>query len=258
MSKFCTSCGTQLEDESKFCSSCGAPQGQNVTPVPPDSSVTAEAPETTEIPSYSESPVMVETKAEPDLQPETTYPKPQLTSTVPVVKNDNTAKVGMVAVAVVAVIVIVLIAKLFGGSYKTPIINMCEAIEDCDWKKFSSTLPKEEASEIKEYFDFFGVDDGDEYMKDVLYDDLKDKYGKNIRISVDFKDKEKLDKDDIEDIEENFDDMYDEKINISKAYEVECEFTIKGKDDKDTDETTMTVGKIGTKWYVIDGGFAMG
>jgi len=95
-------------------------------------------------------------------------------------------------------------------------------------------------------------------MEDVICSDMEDKYGKNIKISVDFKDKEKLDKDDIEDIENDFDDMYDEKISISKAYEVECEFTIKGKDDKDTDETSITVGKIGSRWYIVDGGFALG
>ena len=82
-----------------------------------------------------------------------------------------------------------------------------------------------------------------EAVKDYLDDNLdgwEDDYGDGIKLKVEFKDKDKVSKDDIKDMNETFDDE-DIKLKVKK-----------GDDDDDSGKTTSYAVKIGGKWYSSD------
>ena len=81
---------------------------------------------------------------------------------------------------------------------------------------------------------------------------LEDEYGDDIKVSYKIKDKEKIDKDDLEDLEDDIKDTYDEKVKVSKGYELKIEMKIKGDDDKEKDTTKIKVYKIDGDWCLMD------
>ncbi len=182
MSKFCSSCGSSVPDETTFCPNCGAP-------------VNAPAPAATA----------------PASAPVATAPA-------------NPAKLGkntLMAIGAVAVVIILLIflfANVLGGGYKK-----------C----------------IKEYYK------GAQAQTNCYYSSEIAKYGKNIKYKVKFQDKEKLDKDDIKDLEKGLKSSKGKTVNIKNAYEVECNIKIKGSKDDDDQDMIITVGKIDGKWYIL-------
>lgn len=221
MSKFCTSCGSQIPDGASNCPGCGV----SVIPVASNPAPTPVAPVTA------------------------TYQQPMANPTVsnPAAPNpkSKSTMIGVISVAVIAILVIVLLVNIFGGGgYKKAISTMVDGMEKADWDKYSSVLLKEERKTMESWTD------GDDIM-DMMMESFEDDYGKNIKISYKIKDKEKLDKDDIEDLEDEYDDTYGKKIDIEKAYTLEVEMTIKGKDDKDTDTDDMTVVEVDSDWYVL-------
>ena len=78
-----------------------------------------------------------------------------------------------------------------------------------------------------------------------IYSDLESQYGKNITLTVVFKGNLKLDTKNVEELSDTFNEK------ISEAYDVEYELTTKGDNNKDTSNLTLTVGKVGSKWYLI-------
>lgn len=232
MSKFCTSCGAQIEDGAGFCPTCGAQAPVAAAPTP----VTPVATEPTPVAPVATAP---------------TYTQPTLNPTpAPTAPSNNSKTTGMIvagiAVLLAIVILFTLFGAIFGSNYKTPIKNMFAGMEKGNWKKFSTCMTKDQIKSLEEFTD------GDDLM-DELKENLEDKYGKNVKITVKFKDKDKLDKDDIKKLEKTYKSTYDKSVDIKQAYDVEVEATIKGKDDKDTDTANIKVGKIGSKWYIVDG-----
>lgn len=218
MAKFCTSCGSQLADEANNCTNCGAPVRQ---PAPAQ-----------EIP-------VINQQANP--QPTTAAaPAPQ--------GNPNTSKyIGMGAVAVLAIIIIALIANLFSGSYKEPIKDFFKGLEKQDADRIIDAMPED----IFDSSIGFLYDDAEEYIENVLFAFIDD----DIKISYDIKDKEKLDDDDIEELEDNLKESTGSKATIKKAYEVELEVTMKLNGEKDETKMTLTVANIkGQGWKLIDAG----
>lgn len=214
MSKFCGSCGSQIADNATFCPNCGASAANAPAPTP---------------------------------APAATQQTPYVQPTAAPAQNNNSKMIGIALVGVVVLVLIfVLFGSLFGGGYKKPIAKMCKGLEKEDWKIYSECLPKDQKKAI-----------GNKRGKDIIkkaVEFMEDEYGKNIKISYKVTDKEKLDKDDIDDLEDNFKKRYDKKIKISKAYELEVKLTIKGKDDKDSDEVDFVVAKVDGKWVILEGG----
>lgn len=159
---------------------------------------------------------------------------------------------------VLAVIVIAIIAglvwggiSLFGGNkLMKPMNNIIKAIEKEDSEYYLKSVPedvvkaaKKTDSDLEEEFE-----EGAELINEML----EDEYGKNFKIKAKVVDKKKIDKDDIEDLE---DDIYLYEIDvddIEAAYEVEYEVTVKGKDGKEDAKFETHIGKIDGKWYFID------
>lgn len=173
----------------------------------------------------------------------------------PAQKKGNKGFLAIGGIAVVAVIILVLLFSSLSGGYKEPINQLIDGINHSDFDEvFSAVVPDKKLKEVKKE-----LKKQDEDWDDVIdelndnFDDVIEKlekgYGKNIKFSVKFVDKKKVDDDEFEDIEEYFNDEFD--AEIKKAYKVKTEITIKGKKDKDSTTSWMYVAKVkGDDWKV--------
>lgn len=181
---FCSNCGAKLEDGAGFCPACGAKQEAEVKAVQP-----------TETPKAA-------------------------TVNVTKAKKDNNSLIGIIVVAVVALLVIFLGVKLFGSNYKTPLKKAVKAVnrQTTDITDYMGALPKFVKSAYKDGISLVGDLDKDAkkeaeaQIKDTLndfYESLEDEYGKNVKLSFKVKEKEKLDKDELKDIQSSYSGIVD-------------------------------------------------
>lgn len=204
--------------------------------------------------------VAPENKPESVVQPQNNEPD---IPTAEEISNRNKT-IGTAGIAVAAVLFFVLIGALFnlGDSYKDPVKNYFSAMEKGSGKKlqkaYGDTIVDamddmfEEEDVYEDEEDIDDIDDAFDYLAEEQHDSLVDEYGKNIRIKHKITDKEKLDKDELKDIEKSLKEMFDEKCKVKKGYELEVEATIKGKDGKDTADEKITVIKLDGDWVMYD------
>ena len=178
-----------------------------------------------------------------------------LTVTEPVVAPLEPVGAGnKVTPIIVALIAIVVVAglifggiSLFGGNkFMKPMNNLIKSLEKEDADFFLKAIPEEFADELDRE-DLKELEKAYEIGNEIL----EDEYGKNVKIKAKVVDKEKLDDDDIEDLEGTF--VADLDVDdIDEAYEVEYKVTVKGKKDKEEAKWETYVAKIDGKWYFID------
>lgn len=219
MAKFCTSCGSQVEDTANNCPSCGAALNNNAAPAASEAQAALDA----------------------------SLNGGASTSS----GNANTSKyIGMGIAAVVAILVIVLICNIFSaifaGTYKTPLKNLFNGIEKENEKKFTNAFSERmlDESKIKD-------DDMEEYLESI-YKTLEEIYGEDIKIDFKVVEKEKVDKDDIDDLNDLLEEV-DKKLKVKKAYTLEIEIEIEGDDDDATLEWEVGVAKFkGDGWCLVE------
>lgn len=215
MSKFCENCGSELKNTDQTCPNCGAAV---------ENSTAKDVKEETNTTNTNETPNNTE-------------------------KKDNTklyAIIGGIAGAVVLLIII--LAMVFGSSYKKPIDNYVKAYQKTNVNAYLKTMPKFASKE----YDSDDKDDLKETLENKL-EDLEDAYGKNVKISYKIIHKEKIDKDDLEDFQDKLRDAYDDakksQTKVSSGYKLSVLVTIKGKDDSNTyTDDSVYVYKIGGTW----------
>ena len=173
--------------------------------------------------------------------------------------TDMGAKIVIGAAAVVVILIIVLLASLLGGGgYKKPVENIAKAFNKADGKALINAMFTDDLME--EFEDMLGDDKDDLYdqfdeLLEEVMDEAEDEFGKNVKFSIKVTDKDKLDKDELEEIEDYYKDYLDTKVKISAGYELECEMSIKGKDDEEENDMDITVVKIkGEGWKVAMNG----
>ncbi len=220
--------------------------------------------------------------------------------------DDNKKKIVKIGGIVVAVLVVVLLFSLisscFGGNYKTPLKEANKVInkKQTDVDKIVDTMtPSFVADTYKDLMKVMKKSDMEEDMKDKLddmedslddmYDALEDEYGKNVKSSYKITDKDKLDKDDLEEIQDAYNDSGDdildaeddiedlldeselsnseqkkvkkilmnygkklEKAKVKKGYELDVEFKVKGKEDDESGDAKVTVIKVNNEWIIYD------
>ena len=163
-------------------------------------------------------------------------------------KSNGDHIVPIVAICSVILVIIIVIANLtiFNNGYKEPIDSLFDAIESGDIDDLEDAFP--------EYYL-----DSDKYDDDKMEDALKiasagiDLLGSdNIDISYDVIDKEAIDDDELEKLEDKIKKQYDEKVDVDKGYEVKINMLFEfGKLEK-SQELTIKVYKIDGKWCITE------
>lgn len=158
-------------------------------------------------------------------------------------------------VAIVLVVAVVMLFSSLGGSYKKPVKDLIDSLNKGNAEKmFYAIAPDKKIKEMKKEMkdSKFDWDDLVELMEKGLesgMESLEKQYGKNVKFDVKFLDKKKIKGDDLDEIEEMYDDEFD--AEITKAYKVKTEITIKGKKDKDSNTNWLYVVKVkGDDWKV--------
>lgn len=164
-------------------------------------------------------------------------------------KKNNIIAVAIAAIAIV--LIVVLFASLLGGGYQKPIKRLYKSIDKMDWDTFAKAYTEDYA----DYFEENRLDnydrDFEEYCEDTLemYEEV---VGDDVEVSYKVVDKYKLTKDQLDDLEDDYKDEYDEKLKVSKGYSVMVLETIKGEDESVKDWTEYIVCKVeGEGWKII-------
>lgn len=215
--KTCPKCGNQLPDDAAFCNNCGekmtapaadaaATTAENVAPVPVPAPAAAPAGDNTASTNNNGAPVNNATLEAAQ-------------------QKSKNSQIGIIAVAAAAVILVVILivvlSSALGGGYKAPIKNLVNNfnrgntnVEDY----LSCVAPKFAVSTYSDVYDLIKsvdkdvIEDFDEEVKDSFeefFDEAEDTFGKDYRLSYEIKDAERLDKDEIEDLQEVYEDLFD-------------------------------------------------
>ncbi len=289
MSKFCISCGAQLDDDAGFCTLCGTPQNaqpqnQNVQAQAPiqDGYNYGQQPQQNVQPGFGQQPnpnmnaqgglnmsnftqAAGNAAQQAGAAVKNTFSGVSFDSVkgamsvediknVGKTKNKNTI-IGLAACgAVLIIIIIILISLLAKKPYEKPIGYLFTAIEKCDGSTLEKAFPDYMNELAEDNMDDDKYDSLSEYYEDAmledLHDNLEDDYGKNLKISYKFIKAKEMKKSDLNDLEDRVEDYYDEKVEVEKGYKVKIKAKIKGKDDDETDTTWIDVYKIDGKWCV--------
>ncbi len=222
MAKFCGSCGAEAQDDARICGTCGAP---------------------------------LEMDSEKATIPGLEYMDPE--------KKQQYKKYGIIGIGVIAAIVVVVILfNIITGfiGYKGAIRKYFKGLNKEKASSIVSVMPEYELERLEERNDDF---DAEEYIEDNIFDRfeyLEDEYGEDLKFSYDISDVKKLSdkklkklKNNIED-DLDYDDIKYDVDDITKAVIVELEVRIKGDDDKDEDDTEITLIKENGSWKIYSGG----
>ena len=251
---FCQFCGKEVNEGE----ACGCAVEREVMGEP-DQEVPA--PEVTETPVQTQKTPVEVSEPAPAAEPVFTAYEPDETDDGAIVEKPKDTKViiafaAAAAVIVIAAIIILIVAA--GGGYKKPVTDMVKAFNEGDGKILTDVIATEKMLKYFEKEDDMDYDDVCDQMEDMIdevIEEWEEEYGDDPKISVKFGDKDKLDEDDIDEIEDIYKEEAEVKVKIEKAYELECEITIAGEDDDDEDDYDIVVFKVkdeGWKLYIYN------
>ncbi|MBR1472084.1 MAG: zinc ribbon domain-containing protein [Lachnospiraceae bacterium] len=262
--KICPKCNHQVPDDAAFCNECGTKMdtAAAATPAPviPENNAPAETPQ----PAANNAGAAFNAAPAADA-----YSAPQNdsipagASTAPDAavskKPKKTMIIGIAAVAAVVVIALILILVLAGGSYKKPIRNLVG-------------LANKRSQNVTDYLDcvtpafvgssyksFLGCLKGGDAKKELdkglgdifedTFDDFEDDYGKNWKISIEWRDADKLSSKKLKDIQENWEELADALADLDLDDEDTWESLADLLDDEyettlDTKQFAKLAGKL--------------
>lgn len=232
MAKFCTKCGASLDDNASFCTSCGAKF--DVAPATKPAATT-----------NSDATILDKFKANANAD-----------GIKKLTANPNFTKyVGIGVVALVALIVIIILCSAFSGGYAKPVRKMFDAYAEKDGELLMECYSEYEIDYYAKSSDMSKKETEKMYKSQakLYYELFRNDYGRDFKTSVDVKDKEKIEKSDLKDIEEYLQIKFDKKkLEVTKGYILDCEVSIKGDDDDDVEDYECLVLKIDGKWCITD------
>lgn len=158
-------------------------------------------------------------------------------------KTNNTKKYAIIGgVAIAIVVLLIIIFSIFGGGYKKPLDYRTKGMQNCDAEIY-----------LKAYPEFIDMDKliNDDLLDTQLNRD-EDIYGEKIKYSYKISDKDKVKKDDLEDVQEYIENKYKEEVKVSSGYKLKVKETTEGKKSDSTKTNTRYVYKIDGKWYLLD------
>ena len=244
MSKFCTTCGAQLDDNATFCTSCGTPQQEQ--PKQPETAPSAgDAVKNT----FNDIKDKVNVNAVKD------------SLSMENIKNlkTNPNKTTLIALAVIAIVVIlvviIVLTLVVGGRYKKPITNMFNGMEKADAAKYLKSVPQAQLDYLEETVvdESESYDSVEEYYQEIVdstLEAMEDEYGSDIKLSYDVERKSELSDRQLRNIRDNIENYYDANVEVTKGFNVRVEVTIKGDDDEETEFANLIVAKVDGDWVM--------
>ena len=230
MSKFCTKCGATLEDNAAFCTLCGEKFETAAEAAPAANN--------------GEETILDKFKANANAE-----------GIKKLTGNPNFAKyVGIGAAVLALIIVIAILSSILGSGYKKPVKNIFEGIKKEDGEILMKAYHETELKNQKDANEMTNKEqkEGYEEIAKAQYKYWEEEYGKKLKISYKIVDEEKMDKDDLKDLEKTLEELWDEKsLDVSKAYELDVEVKVKGKDDDDVLEGEFVVAKVEGDWCIV-------
>lgn len=251
---FCEKCGKDNPEGMKFCEACGAPL-----------EATEEVTEVTEVVEEVEAAEeMAEEVAEEvaeTAEPEVEAPAAEEIyeeAPAPEEGEDNKERIIKIAAAIVVLIVALFCVIKIGSCAvhcgpTAPIKKELKLMSDKkitekDVEKYLKSIPDEileiQMGDQKES-DF--VEQRTETLEQARKT-IEKKYGSNVKYTFEVVDRTKLTKDEIEEIEDEYKEYYDKKIDVKKGYKYMIKTKIKGKKEKDVTYSEETVIKVDGKW----------
>lgn len=236
MSKFCGSCGANMEDDAKVCGACGAPiETENAaTPVNPANPVNPTNPMNT-------------------------------TNPVASMSEDQKKKITLIAVAAgagfVALIAIIIVVNILLShtGYRGAMNKYFNALEDYDVAAITEITS--DVSYVSSWYDYDDAefeDHKEDYIKDNVssaLESFEDKVGNKVKIKYEIQDASEISDRKYDEFIETLEDVYDyDTSEISKVMEVNYTLELKGKKGKRTVyPTDMYLIKEDGKWTVYQG-----
>lgn len=238
---FCPKCGSNVPAGSRFCPKCGEP-----TPQQPG------------MPGQPGQPGMPGMPGQPGM------PGIGRPAGHPLQKSGGNKNLPIIIGAAVAVVAVVLILvfvvfKPFGGGGTSPEGVAKEYVE----ARFRGDVDKIislSSSDVRSAYTEQAYDGDEDEMRDSLedaydslVDDFDDLYGDDWTFEVEVEDVDEYDEDEVENIADNFESMYDEKIDLEGAAEVEVSWKILDSDGDEQEDSSTTVHLIkqNGKWYTL-------
>ena len=232
MGKICTNCGAQLDDSTLFCVNCG-------TPAPAEEPAPETTPETTPVTETPEAP----------------NPEKKQASLKDLKKDPKKlALLAAAAVGIIAVLVIVIsLVKPYIGwrGAITTYYNLMEGKSGAVTK----VIPADTYEWIEDKTDVTKKDikkNAKDISKDIK-EETEDMFGKKVKATYKVVKSKKYTKQMLEDLADGIENSYDiDAKKVKKAFKVQIEFEVDGRDSFTWGEDMVTVVKIGAKWYVVE------
>ena len=248
MSKFCTLCGAELNDNASFCTSCGAKQNTENQAGP-------------NVNANNQSDAAAVAAAADNMKNAVVNGVNDATEKIKSSKHGPLIVVGILIALVIVAVVIICCMIFGGGNYKTPLNNFVKVCEKGDGKAFKNMImvSDKEIEAIEKVLDLAGEGDFDDYCQkqaEDIQENVQDKYGDNVKVSYDIVKKEEIEEDELKNLNKKS-SLFGllkskDDVKITKAYKLSVKFDIEGEDDESTQEEEFTVAKYDGKWVFTD------
>ncbi|MGN1158695.1 MAG: hypothetical protein ACI4SE_00715, partial [Lachnospiraceae bacterium] len=169
-------------------------------------------------------------------------------------KNKKTGLIiGIIVAAIVIVAAVLIVILCFGGkrdSYEDAVKQYIKGVQEHDLSMMSETFPKPLRKEWIEDTLYWYDDEADFWE---YFDESIEYYcGSNVKYSYEIEDEERMDRDDLDELEEDLEYYYDYRCEITDAYELEVRINMKGKEGEDYSYMDFIAVKIKGEWYLIE------
>lgn len=165
-------------------------------------------------------------------------------------KNQETVLLVLLVAVVIGVIFILYRSGVIGGNAsRKPVENYIQAICDCDFDGYVSTMPKRIAQDHIDDRDELGLS-GSEYLKK-LYADYFDEFGENMTAEIEFTGRSRPDAVYVDNFRESYKELYGEEIDFSAVFEIDATVRFSGGKSSDGIDLEFFVIKTGGNWCVV-------
>lgn len=158
----------------------------------------------------------------------------------------------LIVIAVLAAAAVLLIlyrnGVLGGGSSKKPVEQYLEAIADCDFEGYVTSMPPRIEAEYRSELADSGFTP-EEYMRE-LYSDYFTEFGDDMSVSLEFTGRKRIDAVYLDNFKQSYAEMYGEEISIRSSFEIDVTATFSGSVSTDEIELMCYAVKTGGKWYI--------